>query len=51
MPLALDNGRSAYSIHQELVKLGLPVKLAWVERCLAAYFSRFAGVSRLRGNP
>ena len=30
------------SIHQELVKLGLPVKLASVEGLVAGYFSKFA---------
>jgi len=47
--LGLNNGRSAYSIHQELVKLGLPVaELAWVERFVAGYFSKFAGISKWR---
>ena len=46
--LGLNNGRSAYSIHQELVKLGLPVKLDWVERLVAGYSSKFAGISEWR---
>jgi hypothetical protein len=33
--LGLNNGRSAYSIHQELVKLGRPLELAWVDRLVA----------------
>ncbi|MGA2402135.1 MAG: DNA polymerase [Syntrophobacteraceae bacterium] len=44
----LNNGRSAYSIHQELVKLSLPVEFAWVERFVAGYFSKFAGISKWR---
>ena len=46
MQLGLNNGRSGYSIHQELVKLSLSVELAWVERFVAGYFSKFAGTSR-----
>jgi DNA polymerase I-like protein with 3'-5' exonuclease and polymerase domains len=46
--LGLNNGRSAYSIHQELVKLGLPVELAWVEILVAGYFSKFAGIAKWR---
>ena len=48
MLLGLNNGRSAYSIHQELIKLGLSVELAWVERFVAGYFSKFAGISKWR---
>jgi DNA polymerase I-like protein with 3'-5' exonuclease and polymerase domains len=28
--------------------LGLPVKVAWVERLVAAYFSKFAGIAKWR---
>jgi len=42
--IGLNKGRSAYSIHQELVELGLPVGLAWVVRLVAGYFAKFAGV-------
>ena len=45
--LGLNDGRSAYSIHQELIKLGLPV-VAWVERLVDRYFPKFAGISRWR---
>jgi hypothetical protein len=46
--LGLKSGRSAHSIHQELTKLGFSVELAWVERLVAGYFPKFAGISRWR---
>jgi len=48
MLLGLNNGRSAYSIHQEPVKLARSVGLVWVERLVAGYFSKFAGISKWR---
>ena len=32
----------------ELVKLGLPMELAWVERFVAGYFYKSAGISKWR---
>ena len=46
--LSPDNGRSATTIHQELIKSGFLVELAWVERLVAGYFSKFAGISKWR---
>jgi len=38
----------AYTIHQELTKLGLVVTLGWVETFVAGYFARFAGIAKWR---
>jgi DNA polymerase I-like protein with 3'-5' exonuclease and polymerase domains len=46
--LGLNTGRSAYSIHQELVKLGRSVKFAWVEGLVAGYFTKFACIAKCR---
>jgi len=48
MLLGLNNGRSAYSIHRELGKLGIQVQFAWVERLVVGYFSKVAGISKWR---
>ena len=48
MLLGLNNGRSAYSIHQELRKLGFNVTLDWIENFVAGYFAKFAGVFKWR---